>query len=116
MICMNPHYQALSRDANAIDRADVAARKQAQERGFSGACLTALAPTTAELEIAKRFASSTAKLAADVVLLIKVTAGKLPAGDFNQTRIDNDVRLFEDSATAVLVEHGQPALSTCPHQ
>jgi hypothetical protein len=116
MICMNPHYQALSRDAKVIDSADVASRKQALERGFSGACLTALAPTAAELATAKRFAASTAKLAADVVLLSKVTSGKLPAGDFNQTNIDNDVKLFEDSATAVLIEHGQPALSVCPHQ
>lgn len=116
MICMNPHYQALSRDARVIDSADVASRKQALERGFSGACLTALAPTAAELATAKRFAASTARLAADVVMLIKVTAGKLPAGDFNQTHIDNDVKLFEDSATAVLIEHGQPALSVCPHQ
>lgn len=116
MICMNPHYQALSRDARTIDRADIAARHQALQRGFGGACLTALAPTLAELATAKRFALSTTKVAADVVLLIKVTTGTLPAADFNQTRIDNDVKLFEDSATAVLIEHGQPALSVCPHQ
>jgi hypothetical protein len=116
MICMNPHYQALSRDAKALDRADIAARKQALDRGFSGACLTALVPTPAELRTTKRFASSTEKLAADVTLLIKVTEGKAPANDFNQARIDNDVKLFENSATAVLVEHGQPKLSVCPHE
>jgi hypothetical protein len=116
MICMNPHYQALGRDAKAIDRADIAARKQALARGFSGGCLAALVPTPADLRTAKRFASSTEKLAADVTLLIKVTEGKAPANDFNQTRIDNDVKLFEHSATAVLVEHGQPKLSDCPHE
>jgi hypothetical protein len=116
MICMNPHYQALGRDAKAIDGADIAARKQALARGFSGGCLAALAPTPADLRTAKRFASSTEKLAADVTLLIKVTEGKAPASDFNQSRIDNDVKLFEHSATAVLVEHGQPKLSVCPHE
>jgi hypothetical protein len=116
LICMNPHYQALGRDAKALDRADIAAREQALGRGFSGACLAALAPTPNDLRTAKRFASSTEKLAADVTLLIKVTEGKAPANDFNQTRIDNDVKLFEKSATAVLVEHGQPKLSVCPHQ
>jgi hypothetical protein len=116
MVCMDPRYQALGREAKAIDRADIAARRQALRRGFSGACLKALAPTLADLRTAKRFATSTTKLAADVTLLIKVTEGKLPAGDFNQARVDNDVKLFEDSATAVLVEHGQPKLSVCPHQ
>jgi hypothetical protein len=116
MVCMNPRYQALGRDARAIDRADITARRQTLDRGFTGACLGALAPTPADLRTAKRFASSTARLARDVTLLIKVTEGKLPAGDFNQTRIDNDVKLFEHSATAVLVEHGQPKLSVCPHQ
>jgi hypothetical protein len=116
MVCMSPRYQALSRDAKTIDRADIGARRQVLNRGFKGACLQALAPTLADLRTAKRFGSSTAKLAADVTLLIKVTEGKLPASDFDQTRVDNDVKLFEDSATAVLVEHGQPKLSVCPHQ
>jgi hypothetical protein len=116
IVCMNPRYQALGRDARTFDRAGIAARKQATIRGFTGACLKVLGPTPADLRIAKRFASSTAKLAADVRLLIKVTEGKLPPDDFNQTRVDNDVKLFENSATAVLAEHGQPKLSTCPHQ
>lgn len=116
LICMNSHYQALSRAAKAIDVADIAARKQALDRGFSGSCLAALAPTPADLVAARRFASASGKLAADVTLLIRVTDGRLPASDFNQTRIDNDVKLFENAATAVLVEHGQPKLSICPHE
>jgi hypothetical protein len=116
MVCMSPRYQALARDAKAIDRADISARKDALDRGFSGSCLATLAPTPADLRTVGRFASSTAKLAADVTLLIKVTEGKAPASDFNQAQIDNDVKQFENAATAVLVEHGQQKLSVCPHQ
>jgi hypothetical protein len=116
MVCMSPRYQALARDAKAIDRADISARKVTLARGFSGSCLATLAPTPADLRTADRFASSTAKLAADVTLLIKVTEGKAPASDFNQAQIDNDVKQFENAATAVLVEHGQQKLSVCPHQ
>lgn len=116
MVCMSPHYQALARDAKALDRADISARKDALARGFSGSCLATLAPTPADLRTADRFASSTVKLAADVTLLIKVTEGKAPASDFNQAQIDNDVKQFENSATAVLDEHGQQKLSVCPHQ
>jgi len=116
MVCMSPRYQALARDAKAIDRADISARQDALARGFSGSCLATLAPTPAELRTANRFAGATAKLAADVTLLIKVTGGKAPASDFNQAQIDNDVKQFENSATAVLDEHGQQKLSVCPHQ
>jgi hypothetical protein len=116
MICMSPHYQALARDAKAIDRADISARKDVLARGLSGSCLATLAPTPADLRTVKRFASSTAKLADDVTLLIKVTEGKAPASDFNQAQIDNDVKQFENSATSVLDEHGQQKLSVCPHQ
>jgi hypothetical protein len=116
IICMSPHYQALARDAKALDRADISARRDVLARGFSGPCLATLAPTPANLRTVKRFASSTAKLADDVTLLIKVTEGKAPASDFNQAQIDNDVKQFESSATAVLVEHGQQKLSVCPHQ
>jgi hypothetical protein len=116
IICMSPHYQALARDAKAIDRADISARKDVLARGFSGSCLATLAPTPGDLRTVKHFASATAKLADDVTLLIKVTEGKAPASDFNQAQIDNDVKQFENSATSVLDEHGQQKLSVCPHQ
>jgi hypothetical protein len=116
MVCMNPRYQALTRDAKALDRGAIVARNAALARGFSGSCLAALAPTPTDLKKSKQFASSTAQLAADVALLIRVTEGKAPSSDFNQAKIDNDVKQFETSATAVLDEHGQPKLSACPHQ
>ena len=116
LVCMNPRYQALTRDAKALDTGAIVARNAALARGFSGSCLAALAPTPTELKKSKLFASSTAQLAADVALLIRVTEGKAPSSDFNQAKIDNDVKQFETSATAVLDEHGQPKLSACPHQ
>jgi hypothetical protein len=116
MVCMNPRYQALARYAKALDTGAIVARDAAVTRGFSGSCLAALAPTPTDLKKSKLFASSTARLAADVALLIRVTEGKAPSSDFNQAKIDNDVKQFETSATAVLDEHGQPKLSACPHQ
>jgi hypothetical protein len=116
MACLSPRYQALSRYSRALDSGAIAARRAALTRGFDGSCLAALAPTTADLKRAKLFAASTKRLASDVILLIRVTEGKAPSSDFRQTTIDNDVRHFETTASAVLDEHGQPKLSVCPHQ
>jgi hypothetical protein len=116
MVCMNPRYQALARDAKAVYTADMSARKQALLRDFTGSCLATLASTPDALRKEQQFASASAKLAADVTLLIKVTDGKAPAGDFSQTRIDADVKRFETSATAVLADHSEQRLSSCPHE
>jgi hypothetical protein len=116
IVCLNPHYQALSRYAKAIYSSDIAARRQALARGFSGVCLATLASTPADLTKERLFASSARRLAADVTLLIKVTRGKAPTSALNQTQIDNDITKFERTASAVLDEHGPQKLSACPHQ
>ena len=116
LVCMSPRYDALAGYSKALDRAAIAARKSATARGFTGSCLAALAPSRAELATAQLFASSTGRLAADVKVLIRVTEGSAPSTDFNQAATDNDVRQFENSASAVLDEHGQPQLSVCPHE
>lgn len=116
MACMDPRYQALGREAKAIYKADLAARKQAVSRGFTGACLATLVSTPAQLRTGRSFWLASEKLAADVTPLLKVTEGKEPSSAFNQVRIDNDVKQFETSATAVLAEHGSQNLSICPHQ
>lgn len=115
MVCMSPRYQALNRHAQAFYRADIAARRQALARGFSGSCLATLASTPSDLRKERSFATSTAKLAADITLLIRITEGKAPASDFNQAHIDRDASVFDRAATAVLAEHGPQRLSTCPH-
>lgn len=116
LVCMSPRYQVLARYSKELDAQALAARRAVLARGFSGSCLAALAPTHTDLRNANLFASSTRRLAADVRLLIKVTQGKAPTSDFNQAKIDHDVRQFERSASAVLDEHGQPKLSVCPHE
>jgi hypothetical protein len=116
LVCMGPRYHALAHYARNSDAGAIAERRAALARGFRGACLAALAPSDTDLRKARGFASSTARLAADVDLLIKVTEGKAPSSDFNQATVDNDVRQFETSASAVLDEHGQPKLSVCPHE
>jgi hypothetical protein len=113
---MSPHYQAIARYSRRLDAGAIAARKAVVARRFRGSCLAAMAPTRADLKKAKLFASATGRLAADVGLLIRVTEGKAPASDFNQAKVDTDVRQFEQSASAVLDEHGQPKLSVCPHE
>ncbi|MDE3130668.1 MAG: hypothetical protein KGL16_05900 [Acidobacteriota bacterium] len=115
MVCLSPRYQALDRHALALYRADIAARRQAVGRGLSGACLATLASTPAALGKEHSFATSTAKLAADITLLIRVTEGKTPASAFDQARIARDARVFERAATAVLAQHAPQRLSTCPH-
>lgn len=116
LVCMSPHYHALVRHAKGLDKGAIVARKAALARGFGGSCLAALAPSAVDLRNAKLFASSTARLAGDVALLIKVTEGKAPSSDFDQAKVDKAVKQFESSANAVLDEHGQPKLSVCPHR
>jgi hypothetical protein len=116
IICLNPRYQALDRYAKAIYASDAAARKQALARGFRGKCLATLASTPADLKKERSFASSAARLAADVKVLIKVTKGQAPPSDLNQIQTDNDVARFESTARAVLAETGPQKLSACPRQ
>jgi hypothetical protein len=113
---MSPRYQGLGRDARAMYRSELATRKQVLARGFTGTCRASLAPTAPELRIVRRFSFASAKLAADVVLLIRVTRGRAPSSAFNKARIDRDVRRFETSATAVLAARGPQTLSACPHR
>lgn len=116
LVCMSPRYDALAGYSRALERGAAAARRSALARRFSGSCLAALAPSPADLGRARLFASSSERLAADVKVLIKVTEGTDPSSDFNQARVDNDVRQFERSASAVLDENGQTKLSVCPHE
>lgn len=116
MVCMSPRYQGLGRDARAMYRSELATRRQVLARGFTGTCRASLAPTAPELRIVRRFSFASAKLAADVVLLIRVTRGRAPSSAFNKARIDRDVRRFETSATAVLAARGPQTLSACPHR
>ena len=116
IICLSPRYQALGRYAKALYRDDTAERKQALARGFTGTCLATLASTPADLKKEKLFASTTARLAHDVTVLIKVTKGQAPTTDLNQVQIDSDVAKFESSARAVLAESGPQKLSACAHR
>lgn len=115
MVCMSPRYQALSRRARTMYGAEVAARNQALARGFTGACLVSLAPTSTELRTVRRFSQASTRLAADVVLLIRLTRGSAPISAFHQARIDRDVVRFETSATAVLADRNRQNVSSCPH-
>jgi hypothetical protein len=116
IICLTPRYHALARYAKALYRADIAERKQTLVRGFTGTCLATLASTPADLKKEKLFASSTARLANDVAVLIKVTKGQAPTTDLNEVQIDGDIAKFESSARAVLDESGPQKLSACPHR
>ena len=116
IVCLDPRYQALERYAKAIYSSDAAARRQALARGFRGVCLATLVSTPADLRKENSFASSTAKLAADVTVVIKVTKGQAPSSDLNQTQIDADVTRFESTARAVLDERGPQKLGACPHE
>lgn len=116
IVCLSPRYAALRRYARALYSADTAARAQARRRGFTATCLATLASTPAELRTERAFATSTAKLAKDVALLIKVTRGQAPAGQLNQVLMDNDVSRFERSGRAVLEQRSPRKLSVCPHR
>ncbi len=116
IICLSPRYRSLAGYARTLYRADIAARRQAVLRGFTGACLATLASTPADLRKEDAFASSTARLAGDVTVLIRVTNGQAPPSDLNQTQIDTDVTRFESSARALLEERAPQKLATCPHR
>ena len=116
IICLSPRYHALGRYAGALYKSDDAARKEAVARGFIGACLATLASTPTDLQKEKLFASSSARLAHDVTVLIKVTRRQAPTTDLNQVQIDSDVNRFATAARAILDENGPQKLSACPHR
>jgi hypothetical protein len=116
LVCLNPQYKLLSRSASAMYPADVAARKVAVARGFSGICLATLVDTPAELRHEENFAFTTKHLAADAALLAKVSLGHAPASDVNATQDVDDATAFEHSASAWLNQNSPQKLSACPHQ
>jgi hypothetical protein len=114
-VCLVPIYAALAKAANAMYLTDVSARREAVTRGFSGACLDALANSTKIVSDERVLATSTETLAKDVKTLAAVAKGQLPASAINISKFRADAKTFEVETDRVLY-YKSPSLSRCPHQ
>jgi hypothetical protein len=114
-LCLVPIYAALAKAAKAVYSTDVSARQVAVKRGFSGACLDALASPKKITSDERTLATSTETLAKDVKTLAAVAKGQLPASVINISKFQADAKTFEVEAGRVL-EYNSPKLSRCPHQ
>lgn len=116
LACLMPEYDAISRAARSVYTSQAGLRQQVLARHFIGRCLLTLAPTRGELQELKRFVASSKKLAADVTLISKVSAGQVPASQINEVQIDKDAKAFGQTGQAVYNAKRPQKLSVCPHQ
>ena len=113
--CLGPDYRQVSVLANGMYVTDVAARKEAVDRGFRGLCLRTLVDTATELKLEQRFAASSNALAADVTLLVKISKGSAPASSVKAATVTKDGTAFAKQLSQLLQENGPDKLSVCPH-
>jgi hypothetical protein len=113
--CLEPEYQVISRAAKSVFDVQVALRDEVLARHFAGRCLLTLAPRRSDLEVLRRFVSTSKQLAADVSKISKVFAGTLPASDLNETQINKDAKAFSDAGQAIGKTSRPQKLSVCPH-
>jgi hypothetical protein len=113
--CLGPDYRSVSVLAERMYVSDLAARKEAVERGFTGLCLRTLADTPADLHLEQGFAASSKALAADVTLLIKVSEGAAPASSIKAATVTRNGSAFSEQLGKLLAEHGPDKLSVCAH-
>ncbi len=114
-ICVVPLYKGLTKDAEAMYRADAVTYQRAAQRGFTGRCIDALANTKTQLGQQRQLATATANITSDVELAAKVSEGKLPSGAITVATADADAKAFERDADVVLAQ-SSPKVSSCPHQ
>ena len=113
--CLEPEYQVISRAAKSVYDVQVALRAQVLARHFVGRCLLTLAPRHSDLQVLKRFVSTSKQLAADVAKISKVFAGTLPAGAINDSQINKDATAFNRAGVAISKRSRPQKLSVCPH-
>jgi hypothetical protein len=113
--CLEPEYQAISRAAGSLASVQSALRRQVLARHFGGRCLLTLAPTVPELERERRFRSASSRLARQVVLISRVSAGTLPADTLDLAQIAADARALTGAAKSVLEARRPQNLAVCPH-
>jgi hypothetical protein len=113
--CLGPDYRSVSVLANQMYVSDLAARKEAVQRGFKGLCLRTLADTPADLKLEQSFAADSKALASDVTLLIKVSKGTAPASSVKGATVTKDGTAFAEQLSKLLEENGPDKLSVCSH-
>ncbi len=113
--CLAPEYQLIGRAAKALYTAQVNLRAQVLARHFVGRCLLTLAPRRTDLELMRRFVTTSAQLATDVQKLSKVFSGTLPAGDLNENQVNQDAAAFIRVGQAVGRVRRPQNLAVCPH-
>ena len=114
--CLEPEYQVISRAAKSVYDVQVELRDQVLARHFVGRCLLTLAPRHSDLELLRRFVSTSKQLAADVAKVSKVFAGTLPASAIDMTQINKDAKAFNNAGQAIAKTTRPQKLSVCPHE
>ncbi len=93
--CLEPEYVVISRAAKSVYESEAELRSQVLARDFMGRCLITLAPRRSDLQVIKRFVTTSAQLAVDVKLISKVFAGTAPASQLNEAQINRDAKAFD---------------------
>lgn len=116
ILCRAPLYKELARDAASAYTGEVRAQRAIVERGFTGACVTALGSTPMQLDDAHKLVASTRKLSADWNLLAGIVKGQTARSKLKPDRIERDTTLVRNDIRSVSRDYPPADLSSCPHQ
>jgi hypothetical protein len=114
--CLNPEYQELGRLAGASYAQDVAARKVAIARGFTGVCLATLVDTRSQIATVHQFALTAERVAQDAGGLTKLAAKRALPRPAEITHFESDSTAFGQAFEAMTRLSGPTKLSVCRHR
>ncbi len=114
--CLEPEYVVISRAAKSVYESESELRSQVLARDFVGRCLLTLAPRRSDLQVMKRFVTTSTQLAADVKLISRVFAGTVPSSRLNEAQINRDAKAFDVAGAAIAKTSRPQNLAVCPHE
>jgi hypothetical protein len=93
--CLNPAYQRVTRDIEAMSAAAMLNHERAVARGFMGTCLTNLAGPGKLITDDQQFASAAKQLAKDYAVLSELSAGGSPGHVPTNSQLTSDGLAFQ---------------------
>jgi hypothetical protein len=114
---MNPAYQRVTRDIEAMYAAAALNHERAVARGFTGTCLSAVAGPGKLITDERLFAAAAKQVARDIAVLTELADGQSPSNIPSNSQLTSGALAFgltAGSYTADATPNGK--LSTCPHE
>jgi len=93
--CMNPAYQRVTRDIEAMSAATALNHQRAAARGFTGTCLSNLAGPAKLITDERQFAAAAKQIAKDYAVLSELSGGRSPSHVPTNSQLTSDGLAFQ---------------------